>query len=67
MPLVHLGANRFNGFRRGSRYSALSDGDMPGIVPRLPSARLRREGDMSVVEVDDADLALLTGMAEEER
>ena len=38
---------------------------MPVVAARLPSARLLREGDMSVVEVDDADLALLVGMAED--
>ena len=38
---------------------------MPAIAARLRSARLLREGDMSVVEVGDADLALLLGMAEE--
>ena len=65
--LFHLSANRFNAFRTGFRHTAMGGGDIEGMVARLPSARLRHEGDMSVVEVDDADLALLTGMAEEER
>jgi hypothetical protein len=40
-----------------------AEADMPVIAARLPSARLRREGDMSLVEVDTADLARLLGMA----
>ena len=65
LGLFHLGANRFNGFRTGFRYAALHESDMPGIAARLPSARLRREGDVSVVEVDEAALATLLGMAED--
>ena len=61
--LFHLGGNRFNAFRTGSRWSALDPGGMAPIAARLPSARLGREGDMSVVEVGDADLALLLRMA----
>lgn len=67
LGLFHLGANRFNAFRTGFRYTAMDGGDIGGMVARLPSARLRRGGDMSVVEADDADLATLLGMAEEER
>lgn len=63
LGLFHLGANRFNAFRTGFRCAAMDGGDTEGMVARLPSARLRREGDMSVVEVDDADLATLLGMA----
>jgi hypothetical protein len=37
---------------------------MPVIAARLPSARLRREGHMAVVELRDADLALMLGMAQ---
>ena len=65
LGLFHLGGGRFNGFRTGHRWAALeADDDMPAILARLPSARLRREGRLSVVEVGDADLALLLGMAE---
>ncbi len=69
--LFHLGGRRFNAFRTpvrtgGSRFAALdADADMPVVAGRLPSVRLRREGHVSVVEVDDADLALLLGMAAE--
>ncbi len=63
--LFHLGGNRFNAFRTGSRWAALeADDGRPAIAARLPSALLR-EGDMSVVEVGDADLASLLGMAGE--
>ena len=62
--LFHLGGRRFNGFRTGHRWIALeADDGMPAIAARLPSARLLRERHMSVVEVGDADLALLLGMA----
>ena len=63
--LFHLGGHRFNAFTTGVRWAALGQNGMPVVAARLPSARLRREGDMSVVEVDDADLARLLGMAEE--
>lgn len=61
----HLDGRRFNAFTTGSRWAALCQDGMPTLAARLPSARLRREGDMSVVEVDDADLATLMGMAED--
>ncbi len=68
--MFHLGGNRFNAFRTpllpGSRFAALDAGaDMPVIAARLLSARLRRERHMSVIEVDDGDLARLLAMAEE--
>lgn len=68
--LFHLGGRRFNAFRAPLRtrsgFAVLdAQSDMPVVAARLPSARLRREGDMAVVEVGDADLALLLGMAEE--
>jgi hypothetical protein len=63
--LFHLGGRRFNGFGTGFRWSALDKADMPGVVARLPSARLAREGHRSIIEVDDADLAALRGMAGE--
>ena len=64
--LFHLGGRRFNAFRTGSRWTALgAEADMPVITARLPSARLLPEGPTSVVEVNDADLARLLGMAEE--
>jgi len=65
LGLFHLGGDRFNGFRIGPRYTALGEADMPGIVAHLPSARLLRDSLRTIVEVGDADLAKLLGMAEE--
>ena len=68
--LFHLGGGRFNAFRTPLRtrsgFAALeADRDMPAIAARLPSARLRREGDMSFVAVDDADLSRLLATAQD--
>ena len=65
LGLFHLGGRRFNGFRSRYTASALRDGDVPGIAARLPSARLLRDGPKTVVEVNDADLALLLRAAGE--
>ncbi|GAA0607183.1 hypothetical protein GCM10009416_50210 [Craurococcus roseus] len=65
--LFHLSSGRFNAFTTGVRWAAMGRDGMPVVAARLPSARLRREGDMAVVEVDDADLATLLRMAGEER
>ncbi len=68
--LFHVDGRRFNAFRAplrtGSHITALdAEADMPMVAARLPLARMLQEGRMSVVEVDDGDLALLLGMAEE--
>lgn len=65
LGLFHLGGHRFNGFRTGFHHTALRDGDILRTAARLPSARLLRDGPKTVVEVNDADLALLLGAAEE--
>jgi len=65
LGLFHLGGNRFNSFRVGSRYTALDEEDMQGIIAHISSARLLREGHSAVVEVGGADLAMLLRMAEE--
>lgn len=62
--LFHLGGRRFNAFTTGVRWAALREDGLPVVAAHLPSACLLRNGDMSVVEVSDADLALLLGMAE---
>jgi len=65
LGLFHLGGRRFNGFSTGFQYGALDAIDMPGVVARLPSARLVRDGHRSTIEVSGGDLALLLKMAEE--
>jgi hypothetical protein len=64
LGLYYLGSNCFNGFHIGLSDSVVGEGDMPGIVSHLPSARLQRDGAMAIVEVDEADLAMLLRTAE---
>jgi hypothetical protein len=65
--LFHLDGRRFLAFRLigGRVQGGLNEGDMAAVAAHVPSARLLREGERSLVEVDDADFAALQAMAQE--
>ncbi|MGG5824011.1 hypothetical protein [Falsiroseomonas sp. HW251] len=57
--LFHLGGTRLNGFRIGFRYTALRQRDLAEVAAHLPSARLIREGQQTMIDVSEAELIRL--------